>query len=756
MIFRGIIDDIDDCTNYAVITLKSKRGSCEVIAQIAHVFKKYGSSSYYKTDNNRNFYLRNDNELITHLTIDDCILPITPSDKIYCNLDKDEHDKYWTCSQYPIIRVDYSQDKIKAFVRQYQTRPNDEYAHLLEGKLISSLFLSNVNKVISRSEFFSKLNIPKYTYKYRTKINNWRLFLMSWNDFFDARQLYLLGLDQDEIRKLSIRHVLKKSKYNIIQRLLDDPIKVPEISIDRAKIVADLLGITHHKYEYIESKIYRQLYDQTIDCAVSIIPTSVHKIERFLENYPKVIYKYDVFFMKKMYDYETHLSQRFMEIITSATKTHESDPNYIMHYKDILTESQRQAIKNAVYDKISIIHGRAGTGKTTLLKSLIKTLNANEKTHIIASFMGKAVQRCLEVMNKLKANAMTLHSFYYGPHESPDYLIIDESSTLYYELVKMFLKKVHINTHIVFIGNTDQIPPMHNGRFFEQLIKYAERTKSINITHLDITHRSSGTLLSNANYLLDTDDFDEFEESDSFIVTNLPGRKYEERTEYMSKQDLSEMKVIKKRVKWRKDSGVPIEDIKIITPMNKHTSYINTLVWNIYNNDNMDNTDWSKNPVTMAPKIVKEGMRVMMLVNCNDAGLMNGQEGVIVKCKPDSIIVNFKDKEYEFLHQNGVIDDQDDDDDEADSKDLIVKNLRLSYCLTVHKSQGSEYNDCMYYIPYNSRAVNKNAVYTAMTRAKKRFEIIGNEHVIRAACNKSLEDTGEYLCERMCELNMSV
>lgn len=375
-------------------------------------------------------------------------------------------------------------------------------------------------------------------------------------------------------------------------------------------------------------------------------------------------------------------------------------------------ESQRTAIYKAINNNLTIITGGPGTGKTTIVKCIVKLLiEINglklDKLALLAP-TGRAARK---LMDTTGVPAYTIHKYLgwdkeknefcvneYCPNKE-EYIIVDEASMIDTVLMMSLLKGITSKTKIILVGDYYQLPSVSQGQVLKDLID----SDCLDVVKLNCLYRQS---------------------DDSYITTLAHEIKNKEITEnFMAKYDdynflncsneqiLGSVDDIVRRAL---SKGYTDRDIQVLAPMYKSINGIDSLnkvlqeIMNPHSND--------KNELVSGEIVYREGDKVLQLVNDSDNGVSNGDIGYIEsivsaiksKSKKNEVIVNFFGNRVTYL-----------------PKDL--KNIMHGYAISVHKSQGGEFK--MVIMPISSsfrRMLYNKLIYTAVTRAKEKLIIVGD------------------------------
>lgn len=383
-----------------------------------------------------------------------------------------------------------------------------------------------------------------------------------------------------------------------------------------------------------------------------------------------------------------------------------------------LNDDQQKAIINCLSHKISIITGGPGTGKTTVIKKLISILEEYKVPYKLTAPTGRAAKRMAESTHRYAETIHRLLEFDvsimgFGRNEQnalvTDFLIIDEASMIDIFLANNILKAAPYHAHIVFIGDIDQLPSVGAGNFLKDIIQ-SNAISCVQLTQI-FRQAHDSMIIRNAHRINHGEfpqNFDPEAKRDFFFIKEENPENVEN---HLKKIFLGGLKKF----------HITPQDAIVLVPMNKGsvgTQTLNQLMQSMLNSQ--DTTQ----KVSYAGTTFKINDRVMQLRNNYDKLIFNGDVGTITSVDNDDkkITINFYDKiiEYEFSE---------------------LDELTLAYSVTIHKSQGSEYGAAI--IPIfmqHFTLLQRNLLYTAITRAKKLCIFIGQAKAIGMAIknNKSV------------------
>lgn len=392
------------------------------------------------------------------------------------------------------------------------------------------------------------------------------------------------------------------------------------------------------------------------------------------------------------------------------------------------------------------------THNTTVISEIVNNLELMNKKYQLCSFTGKAVSRIKQSVSPVQRDkCSTIHRLIASAkkrlipdniaeraniiqNECPDTIIIDEASMVTLELMYDFINAFPSTKHYIFVGDVNQLPPIGWGTLMEQMILSKRVPTYYLVTNHRVYQDMENGIIINSNAIIRAVNKGialELFATENFTFADGP------------------IEVVEDIVKAYYQSGVRAKDITIVTPYNRCLDDLNEMVQNIYYSNLPSKIDSRGKKWTIND-------RVILTANDYSINVFNGEEGIVrdvrkknefgkpiisvdfgngvfdfliepeakrafIKSKPTAISDIYGDKNVETVHEPS---------DEPDYEmERTVLNLTHSYALTVDKSQGSEWDFVIYYVPFDAKAnsfMNYRRTYTAITRAKRAVYIVGN------------------------------
>ncbi len=404
-------------------------------------------------------------------------------------------------------------------------------------------------------------------------------------------------------------------------------------------------------------------------------------------------------------------------------------------------ELQRAALRAALASKLSILTGGPGTGKTTILRALVDILKAKKVRVHLAAPTGRAAQRLSETTGGFASTIHRLLKFdassggFVANENTPlatDFLIVDEASMLDTRLAAALLQAVPSRAHLLLVGDTDQLPSVGAGNVLKDLIASgaalggaaAATVAGLPVTRLSVIYRQQGQsqIVTTAHAI------NAGEASPPPVFPEVDGAQVWADLNFIAATDTEDCvrKVtelctgwIPRMLKWPH----PINDVQILAPMHKGVAGVGNL------NAQLQAALNPATPHTRSLRSVhgefRAGDKVIQLRNNYDKNLFNGDIGAVVGADPEAgtLEVDFDGDRHSF--------------DRTELGDLA-----LAYAISIHKSQGSEYPVVIVpLLKAHFMMLQRNLLYTAITRGKKKVFLVGETAAYAMAVRNSESKT---------------
>lgn len=467
-------------------------------------------------------------------------------------------------------------------------------------------------------------------------------------------------------------------------------------------------GDTYSFFQEIYNSIIKYLPDlKSEDLEYYLLKLSKQK---------RVVIKKEKYYLKELYDAEEYIADRIYRLNNMERRKLPKLKEKIKELEQKIgityDESQKNAIINSLNNNFTITTGGPGTGKTTIIKGIIRmlvdTCHISPQNIALLAPTGRASRKLMEVCN---IPAYTIHKYLGWDKDNntfshneinvckEEYIIVDEASMIDTMLMFSLLKGTRLDSKFIFIGDYYQLPSVSQGQVLKDMID-SEVLDVIKLNNLyrqkdgnyiiNLAHEIKNKELSD-NFLTKKEDYNFIEVDNDYVLTSI--------------KDII-LKALEK--------GYREKDIQVLAPMYKSQNGIdnlNKMLQEIFNPKSND-----KNELIVGNKIYREGDKILELVNDSDNSISNGDLGYII---------NITNKEKNGNKKNEIIVDFD-GNIVSFSPDKFI-NITHGYAISVHKSQGGEFN--MVIIPFvNSfkRMLYNKLIYTAVTRAKSKLILIGS------------------------------
>ena len=365
------------------------------------------------------------------------------------------------------------------------------------------------------------------------------------------------------------------------------------------------------------------------------------------------------------------------------------------------TKEQIESVNMALNNKILVITGGPGTGKTTVLSLIADQFKRHKIKFALTALTGKASRRISQINGLENIETSTIHLLLVKaevnikPSPIDQTLIIDEASMLDITLMHKLVNSFDKNTRLIFVGDVDQLPPISPGQVFKDLID-SKKIPTIKLTD-NFRQKNGKQIVINANKIIkgeipifdqDLSQFEFIEENNEKIALDT---------------------ILNNYFSYCKDPNDMCVNTQILIPMKKGILGSYNINKNIQKRLGRDKELLKKNDDIH----IYQNDIIIQTKNNYKLGVINGDIGKVVGVdidgKKKAIIVNINGRDYCY-----------------EGKDIF--DFDPAYALTIHRSQGSEYNNVIIPIShFHEFMLDPKLIYTAVTRAKNKVLLIGNK-----------------------------
>ena len=434
----------------------------------------------------------------------------------------------------------------------------------------------------------------------------------------------------------------------------------------------------------------------------------------------------NVCYLAELFDAETYTADRLKSMIGLKTKSSANVEKLISKLENMYDISyaplQKQSIELALNNRILVITGGPGTGKTTILKGILSLYDELELETLLAAPTGRAAKRMSELTCR---EASTIHrllgakmsedgeSVVFSKHEGDplncDALVLDECSMVDITLMCSLLKALKPGCRLVLVGDADQLPSVGPGNVFSDIIR-SQTVPTVRLTEI-FRQKGDSRIVRNA-HMINRGEHPDFEANtgDFFRLRRLNGGTAVETIVELCARRLPD------------NMNIPSASIQVLSPTRKGetgTVNLNKRLQAVLNPPSE-----SKKEKLFGEVVFRVGDRVIQTKNNYDtiwktkggvsgAGVYNGDIGTIAQIDPitETLTVEFEDKLATYSFE-------------------MLNELEHAWALTVHKSQGSEYRAVVLALSGDVQMLlTRGVLYTAVTRAKELLIMVGDDNI---------------------------
>jgi len=500
-----------------------------------------------------------------------------------------------------------------------------------------------------------------------------------------------------------------------------------QLGIPRDSLLRAQAGVRHVLQEWSGEGHCAAQRDRLIETAATLLEIAAPIIEQAVglelgeENLVlEAIHGEPCVFLAPLYRAEVGVASQLLRLLEGSPPWGGVDPVRAIPWVEaktglILSASQRQAVAEAINGKVTVITGGPGVGKTTVVNSILRIIGAKGAKVRLCAPTGRAAKRLSESTG---LEAKTIHRLLeFDPklmgfkrdasHAlEADLVVIDEASMVDVVLMNQLLRAIPGHAAVLIVGDVDQLPSVGPGQILFDVIA-SGRIPTVRLTEIFRQAAASRIIINahriNQGRMPERADDPALLSDFYFIPATTPEEIYDKL-----------IQVVTERIP-RRFGLHPIKDIQVLTPMNRGGLGARALNAELQQRLNGD----------AAPQVTRFGWRfapgdkVVQTVNNYDKEVFNGDIGRISRVEPEEGLIAIDFDGREVAYELGELDE-----------------IALAFATTVHKSQGSEYPAVV--IPLATQhytLLERNLLYTAVTRGKRLVVIVGQPKALGMAVN---------------------
>ena len=618
-------------------------------------------------------------------------------------------------------------------------------------KIVEILGMDAIDKI--KNDEHALDSVPGLTDSKKASI---RASLLEYSDADDSLlKLKELGFSIPEATKIykkygaSTKYIMEANLY-VLTEIMDfnkidviyrahheelDTVRLKACMLEAMRRLSNNNGDTYYKIDEIKDALKKE-FNLILD------EITFEEIVYSLEEENKIVVEQEMYYLTEYYEAEKDITDSlyalnannttpFWDFDKELAKLEEENK---VHYN----EDQKNAIKKALENKITIISGGPGTGKTTIINAIVKLyikMHDFSPMEVLANIalLAPTGRASKKMSSSTGLPAMTIHRFLkwnkdtgnFGVNEyhkaQENLIIVDEMSMIDVTLFDALLKGIKSNVELIMVGDVHQLPSVGPGLILNDLIE----SDLFTFCPLEKIYRQSEN--SYIPYLAleikNKDLSDDFlSQKDDYNFLSVDGKYIKD--------------MIKKICIMSKQKGLNEEDIQILAPMYKGENGIDNL--NVILQELFNPKSPKKEEIRYGEVVYRENDKVLQLQNNPDNNVFNGDIGYIRKIIPktsknkDMIIIDFEGVKVEYTKED-------------------LNQIKHAYAITIHKSQGSEFSHVILPITRNYyKMLYNKLIYTGVSRAKKSLVIIGErESFVMAVQNDYASSRKTMLKEKL-------
>jgi exodeoxyribonuclease V alpha subunit len=548
----------------------------------------------------------------------------------------------------------------------------------------------------------------------------------AWQEHRTIRNVMLL-LQELGISPAFAQRIFRAYGDQSVVKIRENPYRLARevvgIGFRSADKVAKEMGMAHEAPERIEAGIHHTFdelageghtcapREMFVERAVATLELEEPQVVPVLDGMEDLVFEEGFVWRKVDYLSEKAIARELKRLMEARCALREVNVEKAVEWSEeqlglVLAKNQRAAVASALTSKVQIITGGPGTGKSTITRAILAISRKLTKRIRLAAPTGRAAKRMSEIC---RTDARTIHALlevdmahggFKRGHDLPvdaDLIIIDEASMIDTRLMVSLVKAVPNEARLLLIGDINQLPSVGAGNVLRDLIASGKiPTAELN----QIFRQAAGSkIITNAHRVNDGifPSLESEEKGDFFFIEE------EETTQLRN----TVVDLVSRRVPARFGFD-PLQEIQVLAPMKRGaigTEQLNAALQQALNPGGQG--------------LFRPGDKVMQVRNNYDKEVFNGDIGIVAAIKEGELLIRFDGRPITYQTSE-------------------LEELQLAYAVSVHKYQGSEC-PCVI-IPFHTahfKLLQRNLLYTAITRARKLVILIGTKQAIGMAVNNA-------------------
>lgn len=479
--------------------------------------------------------------------------------------------------------------------------------------------------------------------------------------------------------------------------------------------------------------------------ATEVLKIDQFTVEAYIEDYEgkKLLITEDRVSIRSLYNYEKWTYDSIERLLNHKPTPIQNLEEKIDKAEEMqgfkFTDEQREAIRLAVANNVIAITGKAGTGKTTILKGVVNVLKQSEdfKEYFACALSGKAAQR---IQESTRLEASTIHRLLGWNQESggfgfdidnplPDgVVVLDEASMVNSYIFNALISAVGTGSKFIILGDGEQLEPIGAGNIFKDIVD----SGVVPTAYLTQVHRQAlkSGILSVANKIREGEQFNDKDDYEDKVLGELKDLYFHpyKQAESVKKKILIACK------QYLKSPDFNLMNFQVIVPLKSRgeisTKKLNIELQQIFNPE-------MKPVLSRNGYDFKEGDKVIQQGNNYDENVFNGTLGIVTNVDTQN-----KEITIDFIGSGSVKYNQED-----------MGQIDMAYALTVHRVQGSQFDVIIGGIDFSSYVLlSRQLIYTLLTRASKlAILIVENDALRHAIRTDKASKRNTYLAELLLE-----